>query len=57
MLGYLLYLSIKNYLLQPTPKGQDMIAKDYWAHIAPDGTEPWKFLKTLAINIDMQEKI
>ncbi|MEK7536333.1 MAG: CAP domain-containing protein [Patescibacteria group bacterium] len=26
-------------------KGQDMIAKDYWAHIAPDGTEPWKFFK------------
>ena len=26
-------------------KGQDMIARDYWAHIAPDGTEPWKFFK------------
>lgn len=24
-------------------KGQDMIAKDYWAHVAPDGTQPWKF--------------
>lgn len=24
-------------------KGEDMLAKDYWAHIAPDGTEPWKF--------------
>jgi len=24
-------------------KGQDMINKDYWAHTAPDGTEPWKF--------------
>ncbi len=24
-------------------KGNDMISKDYWAHIAPDGTEPWKF--------------
>lgn len=24
-------------------KGQDMLDKDYWAHIAPDGTEPWKF--------------
>jgi len=25
-------------------KGQDMIAKDYWAHVAPDGTQPWKFI-------------
>lgn len=24
-------------------KGIDMIAKDYWAHVAPDGTQPWKF--------------
>lgn len=24
-------------------KGQDMLAKGYWAHIAPDGTEPWYF--------------
>jgi hypothetical protein len=24
-------------------KGNDMLAKNYWAHIAPDGTEPWKF--------------
>lgn len=24
-------------------KGTDMLNKDYWAHIAPDGTEPWKF--------------
>lgn len=24
-------------------KGQDMLAKGYWAHVAPDGTEPWKF--------------
>lgn len=24
-------------------KGQDMLAKDYWAHVAPDGTQPWKF--------------
>lgn len=26
-------------------KGEDMLAKDYWAHVAPDGTEPWKFFK------------
>ncbi len=24
-------------------KGVDMITKDYWAHVAPDGTQPWKF--------------
>lgn len=24
-------------------KGSDMLAKNYWAHVAPDGTEPWKF--------------
>lgn len=26
-------------------KGADMLARDYWAHVAPDGTEPWKFFK------------
>src|SRR4030042_1476724 len=24
-------------------KGNDMIAKGYWAHFAPDGTSPWSF--------------
>jgi len=24
-------------------KGTDMIDRDYWAHVAPDGTQPWKF--------------
>lgn len=24
-------------------KGTDMINKDYWAHVAPDGTQPWAF--------------
>ncbi|HSW81595.1 MAG TPA: CAP domain-containing protein [Candidatus Saccharimonas sp.] len=24
-------------------KANDMIAKDYWAHNAPDGTQPWAF--------------
>ena len=24
-------------------KGENMLANDYWAHVAPDGTEPWKF--------------
>lgn len=26
-------------------KGADMSARDYWAHVAPDGTEPWKFFR------------
>ena len=24
-------------------KGEHMLGHDYWAHVAPDGTEPWKF--------------
>lgn len=24
-------------------KGRDMIDRDYWAHVAPDGTQPWSF--------------
>lgn len=27
-------------------KAQDMLEDDYWAHVAPDGTEPWYFFKT-----------
>lgn len=26
-------------------KGQDMLSDQYWAHIAPDGKEPWSFIK------------
>lgn len=26
-------------------KGGDMIARDYWAHVAPDGTQPWNFFR------------
>ena len=26
-------------------KGNDMFSKNYWAHIAPDGTTPWYFIK------------
>jgi len=25
-------------------KGENMLDMDYWAHVAPDGTQPWKFL-------------
>ena len=24
-------------------KGADMLTKDYWAHVSPDGTQPWFF--------------
>jgi len=27
-----------------TAKAQDMLARDYWAHFAPDGTTPWSFM-------------
>lgn len=33
-----------------TLKGQDMFAKDYWAHFAPDGTSPWFFFKQVTYN-------
>ncbi len=26
-------------------KADDMFAKDYWAHVSPDGTTPWVFIK------------
>lgn len=26
-------------------KGQHMLLQQYWAHTAPDGTQPWKFFK------------
>jgi len=28
-------------------KGLDMLAKGYWAHVAPDGTQPWDFFKNV----------
>lgn len=31
-----------------TLKGQDMFAKDYWAHFAPDGTSPWYFFNQVS---------
>lgn len=27
-------------------KADDMLAKNYWAHIAPDGTTPWYFIRS-----------
>ena len=31
-------------------KGEDMLAKDYWAHYGPDGESPWQFI--LAADFD-----
>ena len=31
-------------------KGQDMFAKDYWAHNSPDGITPWAFIKQSGYN-------
>lgn len=28
-------------------KGLDMLAKGYWAHVSPDGTQPWDFFKSV----------
>jgi len=28
-------------------KGQDMLSKGYWAHVSPDGTQPWDFFKAV----------
>ncbi len=33
-------------------KAQDMFAKQYWAHNAPDGTQPWKWLGDVGYNYD-----
>lgn len=31
-------------------KGKDMLAKGYWAHVAPDGTQPWAFFISSGYN-------
>ena len=33
-------------------KAQDMFAKQYWDHIAPDGTQPWKWFGDAGYNYD-----
>jgi hypothetical protein len=27
-------------------KANDMIAKNYWSHVSPDGTQPWQFMSS-----------
>lgn len=37
-------LQVNDMLLQAAEaKGKHMLEHDYWAHVAPDGTEPWAF--------------
>lgn len=36
--------------LAASSKAQDMIAKKYFAHISPDGTKPWQWMKSLGYN-------
>lgn len=31
-------------------KGEDMLARDYWAHVSPEGTEPWIFFINAGYN-------
>ncbi len=33
-------------------KAEDMFARQYWAHDAPDGTKPWKWLSEVDYNYD-----
>lgn len=38
-------LSLSDQLsIAATAKGNDMFAKDYWAHVSPTGTTPWAFI-------------
>ena len=34
-------------------KAQDMFDKQYWAHVSPDGTQPWKWFGDVGYNYDM----
>lgn len=44
-------LSLNSNLSQAAEgKASDMFAKDYWAHVAPDGTNPWAFIKGAGYN-------
>ncbi|HYM64872.1 MAG TPA: CAP domain-containing protein [Candidatus Sulfotelmatobacter sp.] len=44
-------LSLNSTLSQAaSSKASDMFGKDYWAHIAPDGTTPWVFIKSSGYN-------
>jgi hypothetical protein len=39
-------LTVNDKLTQAAlAKGQDMFNDQYWAHVAPDGTQPWSFIQ------------
>lgn len=41
-------LSINSFLTKAAlAKASDMMARDYWAHQAPDGRQPWEFIKEM----------
>lgn len=31
-------------------KGEDMLTGDYWAHVSPDGIQPWRFFQVAGYN-------
>lgn len=38
-------LSLNNQLSQAAQaKANDMVARDYWSHVTPDGKQPWQFI-------------
>ena len=38
-------LSVNDKLTQAAiTKGENMFAQNYWAHVSPDGTQPWSFI-------------
>jgi Cysteine-rich secretory protein family len=38
-------LALNNQLASAAQaKANDMVAKDYWAHVSPNGTQPWQFI-------------
>jgi hypothetical protein len=44
-------LSLNGNLSQAAAgKASDMFTKDYWAHVSPDGTNPWAFIKGAGYN-------
>ena len=47
-------LNINNKLVKAAYlKAQDMFDKQYWAHNAPNGTQPWKWFGDVGYNYDM----
>lgn len=44
-------LALNNTLSQAAQaKANDMVARDYWAHVTPDGKQPWQFISETGYN-------